>query len=222
MLASRTASAQRSVAERAAAASTAAATSVAASQSRSSPRAGERASCDRSSRGVADRRHLGRPSRLRRAASLGLPEVALPSARKLSTCEAAAFSSEDGPGWRRRGAECRGAARGASADWVKNPQEIGNEEFQSRLTKHHVLTQSRCGRGGGAARAGGGRGSRGARASPAKLIAAGRTQGEREVHVETHAAALVCIQWSKTYPGKNTKYTDIDILILGDMFIPRL
>ena len=166
VLALRTTSAQRSVAERAAAASTAAATSVAASQSRSSPRAGERASCDPSSRGVADRLHLGRPSRLRRAASLGLPEVALPSARKLSTCEAAAFSSEDGPGWRRRGAECRGAARGASADWVKNPQEIGNEEFQSRLTKHHVLAQSRCGRGGGAARAGGGGRARGGFAPP--------------------------------------------------------
>lgn len=55
VLALRTTSAQRSVAERAAAASTAAATSVAASQSRSSPRAGERASCDPSSRGVADR-----------------------------------------------------------------------------------------------------------------------------------------------------------------------
>lgn len=154
VLALRTTSAQRSVAERAAAASTAAATSVAASQSRSSPRAGERASCDPSSRGVADR-----PSSRQtlQAEASGVAWAARSGVAERAQAEhlrGGGVFVRGRTGVGRRGAECRGAARGASADWVKNPQEIGNEEFQSRLTKHHVLAQSRCGRGGGAARAG--------------------------------------------------------------------
>ena len=132
VLALRTTSAQRSVAERAAAASTAAATSVAASQSRSSPRAGERASCDPSSRGVADRPHLGRPSRLRRAASLGLPEVALPSARKLSTCEAAAF--------RQRTGDRGGGGEGRSAGGLRREHQlIGSRILRRSETRNSSL-----------------------------------------------------------------------------------